>query len=286
MDKISNDNKKLSLSKVDENELYAKMSIVIDDILSKSPEIMSREDVRLELLCLKDHIHIVNNRIEDVDSKTDYFNKTNNVRKLYSREDDEIDSPTLYDTFGIPSGVPFERVRKIFEHNINDKHIMLFGGGQSMMDLLTENKFHPASITNIDPYIKDEVLEKNSRGIYRSIVIGAESTDLMKTIHNEEIPAPDEIWATYSVPLYLENVKDIENLFANVDSLLAKGGSFRVYPIALLNFATEKNDLFSRSDNFNLRQEAWIKSLMVLCKKENYNLEIINNTTMHLQKIF
>ena len=112
-------------------------------------------------------------------------------------------------------------------------------------------------------------------------MLGAESEE----IKNLKIEKADEIWATWSVPMYLETAKDIENLFENIDYLLALNGVLRIHPLYLLDFKKDGHEMFDRAEKFEIRKSAWIKAVSNLLKTDRYNMYIMNNSTMFLQKI-
>lgn len=157
----------------------------------------------------------------------------------------------------------------------------MLGGGDSINDLILDSDIKPSMVVNIDSFIKFEDKNKNDRKNYKSIVLGAESQEI-KTL---EVEKADEIWATWSVPIYLETAKDIEDLFKNIDHLLAVNGIVRIHPLYLLDFKREGHEMFDRAEKFDVRKNAWIKSVSDLLRTERYNMYIMNNSTMFLQKI-
>jgi hypothetical protein len=135
------------------------------------------------------------------------------------------------------------------ERFINGKNIWLLGGGDSVQDLLTDRSLTPASVVNIDPYIGYESVGKNPNGIYRSEGIDASNFVAIEKMRTErDIPLADEMWALYSVPVYLETPGQIEGLFKTITQNLAKEGVCRIFPLELqeTNFEACKQELLNQ----------------------------------------
>jgi hypothetical protein len=110
------------------------------------------------------------------------------------------------------------------EFNPNDKKILLVGGGNSPIftDLLGRG-YWPKSVTNVDPYASPQ-------------------NDSTQILHLEDFleyhifpDSFDEIWALYSLPFWLDDVKKTDTFLAHALLGLAPKGSFRIYPIPLQN---------------------------------------------------
>lgn len=258
-------------------EMFARAILLLD----KPRERMSVKELRRQLFLMKDGVYTITNRIQGPKNKIDYFAKTNRDRLLYTAEPNG--SIMINDLFGIPRGYEFEDIKPLFEKRINGKNIYLLGGGNSVMDFLTEKKFTPKQVINIDPYLTEESIDKNVRNIYQSIPLPAESDLLIPELKNRSLPKADEIWATYSVPCYLETGEAIRSLFKNIDALLAENGIARIGSIDLANFSWESEEVFS-ADSWSVREKALIDSMQGLVQTGNYNLDIIDGT-LHLQKI-
>ncbi len=114
------------------------------------------------------------------------------------------------------------------EFNPNGKRILLIGGGSSpiLTDLLKLG-FCPDSVTNVDPY----ALPQN---------------DSRQTLQRENFlkykisyDSYDEIWALFSLPFWLDDIKQTYTLLANALLGLAPNGNFRIYPVLLENHGDE-----------------------------------------------
>jgi hypothetical protein len=126
------------------------------------------------------------------------------------------------------ANIPHERTLKEYiaylfydeEFNPNNKRILLVGGGNSpIFTDLFELGYWPRSVTNVDPY----ALPQN---------------DFSQVLHKEDflkyrIPNDffDEIWALYSLPFWLDDIKQTDLFLANALLGLAPNGNFRIYPI-------------------------------------------------------
>jgi hypothetical protein len=114
------------------------------------------------------------------------------------------------------------------EFNPNGKRILLIGGGSSpiLTDLL-ELGFWPKSVTNVDPYASPQNDSRQE----------LQSEDFLKY----KIPYDfyDEIWALFSLPFWLDDIKQTDWFLANALLGLAPNGNFRIYPIPLGNQSDE-----------------------------------------------
>jgi len=110
------------------------------------------------------------------------------------------------------------------EFNPNGKRILLVGGGNSpIFTDLVGLGYWPRSVTNVDPY----ALPQN---------------DSTQMLHREDFveyniyyDSFDEIWALYSLPFWLDDVKKTDKFLANALLGLAPNGNFRIYPVPLEN---------------------------------------------------
>jgi hypothetical protein len=110
------------------------------------------------------------------------------------------------------------------EFNPNGKRILLIGGGSSpiLTDLLNLG-FLPESVTNVDPYAlpQDDLRQMLQRENFLE--------------HRISYNSYDEIWALFSLPFWLDDVKQTDMLLAKALLGLAPNGNFRIYPIPLEN---------------------------------------------------
>jgi hypothetical protein len=276
------ENEKTEKRKIPWGEINPEMYARAFQLLNKPRDRMPAKELLREVTVLKNSIHTITNRIDNSDDKIDYFSKTNRGRDFFKAQKGGFEI-LMNELFGLPRIYNFKTFKPLLENRINDKIIYLLGGGDSMMDLLTSKKLTPKAVINIDPYLTQESIKKNSRQLYTSIPISAESTTLTSELEKQSIPKADEIWATYSVPVYLETKETIHSLFKNIDTLLAKNGTARIYPLALANFYNESEKVF-KPDSFTEREDAVIEVVKGLIKTDRYNLDIISGV-MHLQKM-
>ncbi len=291
LEKVSSDVIIDSISFVNEDNGKEKLEIkwqeaepfVFDQIktlLHKIPEQMPAIELQQELRNLKSAIRPMVNPIEEEITDRDQYFKATITDRDFSKEHENKAYPIMRNLFDMRV-LNEDHKQVLLKELIHEKNIILLGGGDSINDLIRESELKPASVVNIDPFLNSEDVDKNSRKNYRSIVTRAEDVDLGK----KNIQKAHEIWATWSVPLYLENAKDIEQLFNNIDELLLPGGIFRVYPLYILDFQRTGHEAFDKADSFEERRDAWINSVVKLLLTKRYNLTIINHCMMHLQKL-
>jgi hypothetical protein len=108
------------------------------------------------------------------------------------------------------------------EFNPNGKRILLIGGGSSpiLTDLL-ELGSCPKSVTNVDPYA---LPQNDSRQVLQK-------EDFIK--FKISYDSYDEIWALYSLPFWIDDIKQTYTFLANALLGLAPNGNFRIHPIPL-----------------------------------------------------
>jgi hypothetical protein len=206
------------------------------------------------------------------DKKREYYFNTNQVREFFSvgRKFDAYSYASMM--FGLPENfINTEEGKDYLHSQLDDKTIFLFGGGDSIKDLLKSEEFKPKKVINFDPYLKEETFDKNPNGIYESQMISASDKKIREMTENNELPKADEVWATYSVPFYLDSPEDIKELIENMTSVLNEGGNARISPIAVQNI--EKDD-----ENFETRKQALLDSLKTLLDSPDYNVTVFNDT--------
>ncbi len=137
-----------------------------------------------------------------------------------------------------------EATRVFAKQLLNDKKIVLFGGGRSRLaEEFKEKGIVPASIINIDPFV-----ENIEEGADTVISLDATAENFIEKMSDQGIESADEIWAEYSAPAYLEDPKEIQQLMQNIDGLLAEGGSARIWPIQVGGNGND-NDLLERKNS-------------------------------------
>jgi hypothetical protein len=208
----------------------------------------------------------------DVNKKVDYYNNTNQIRDFLShgRKRDAFSYASMM--FGLPENfINTEEGKEYLRHQVDNKNIFLFGGGDSIKDLLKSTEFKPKKVINFDPFIKKETIDKNPNGIYESLMISASDKKIVEMLNKNEIPKADEVWATYSVPYYLDSSEDIKELITNMLSVLNEGGNARISPISVQS--KEEG-----GENFETRKQAFINSIKELLDSQDYNVTIFNDT--------
>lgn len=154
-----------------------------------------------------------------------------------------------------------EETRALAQKMIDDKKIVLLGGGRSALGQeLANHNIHPESISNIDPFVENPALDAD-----RVIAVSASNEALAEKLPEGCVGTVDEVWAEYSVPAYLQNENEIRQLIKNIDTLLIPGGVARVWPIMVGGAATGDS---------GSRKEALYESVRELVEKEGYNLVI------------
>ncbi len=114
------------------------------------------------------------------------------------------------------------------EFNPNGKRILLIGGGSSpiLTDLLKLG-FWPKSVMNVDPYA---LPQNDSRQML-------ERENFLK--YKISYDSYDEIWALFSLPFWLDDIKQTNILLAKALLGLAPNGNLRIHPVPLENQGDE-----------------------------------------------
>ncbi len=172
-------------------------------------------------------------------------------------------------------------IQEKLKHELENKNILVLGGGNSLVDLCSSQAIKPKKIIDIDPFRVAESVEKGVNGNYQSFAYGAEDVDLTEKLSSFGVF--DEIWALYSVPHYLRTKEDIQNLFHNIGQLLAVGGTARIYPLTI-----NTDDLYEVLKNsgektfkeaVKERVDAVIDSVMGLVQK-GFSVEIMKGVLL------
>lgn len=217
----------------------------------------------------------------DHQSKTnhqDYYNNTNTERDFLNRSSWRPDADSYaYMMFGLPTVFANTPEGHEYLRNFVDgKRIFLFGGGDSVKDLLLSKEFHPSSVVNFDPYLKYETANKNLRGMYRSEGMSATDPAIREMAENGDLQKADEIWASYSVPYYLNTSQEIENLIDNIVSALADGGNARICPVSV---QTKEGE-----DNFESRKKALLDAVEKITHRDDINITVFG-ATLKIHKV-
>lgn len=174
--------------------------------------------------------------------------------------------------FGLPeSFVNTTEGREYVHRLIDGKTIFLFGGGDSVVDLLKDERLRPKKVINFDPFLKEESFDKNPNDIYESMTISATDEKVRQMVNNTSLPKADEVWATYSVPFYVDSSDEIRSLIKNMATILEDGGNARISPI------TVQEDVRG-DETFESRKQALLTSIDELINSPDYNVSMFNDT--------
>jgi hypothetical protein len=212
-------------------------------------------------------------------SKIDLFKQTANRRRFVGPTD------SLYKPLFKIYDQENPEIKKYLKEHIDDKVIVLFGGGNSAKDLISGTDFNPKALINIDPYVvEDSWDESNKKEKYTSIKLPSESKELSDMIQKNEIPQADEVWATYSVPMYLESEEKIFDTFKNMDAVLKNGGMIRITPLYLHVFGESLVAENFKEDSPERRWWAFSKSVRDFVESGKYSASI-SGDTLFLKKL-
>jgi hypothetical protein len=162
-----------------------------------------------------------------------YFNNTNQERSFFPtnfKKDNVSYADSLFQV-----SVITEESKEYLKKKLNNKKICLLGGGKSVQDLSKSDFIKPKEIINIDPFVDEESIDRNINNNYKSFNLRADDENLLEKLKDEKIEQFDEIWASFSVPFYNTKKEEIDNLFKNIDSLLAENGNCRIVPLSTQN---------------------------------------------------
>lgn len=172
------------------------------------------------------------------------FDKTERNRKFFEMQSGKKRSnkrETYWNTLFFPYNT--EATRAFAKKILDDKTIVLLGGGRSQLKKeLQGNNIFPKEIVNVDPFV-----ENPAEGSDPIIPLSASDENFIEKMKDNGITKADEILAEYSVPAYLEDPREIRQLFQNIDELLAEGGSARIWPIQI-NGKGENEDQVKRKN--------------------------------------
>lgn len=155
-----------------------------------------------------------------------------------------------------------EATRDFAKKILDDKKIVLLGGGRSKLgEELRSNNIVPREIVNVDPFV-----ENPEPGSDTVIPLSATAENFSEEMSARGIDGADEIWAEYSVPAYLKDPKEIQQLFENIDKILAEGGSARIWPLQVHKSGEDADRLE--------RKKALVESLENLNATNKYDFSL------------
>lgn len=198
-----------------------------------------------------------------------------NTERSFFGTSKNMDTPYVQSLFLI--GGSYEAVKEYVYYKINGKKVSLLGGGNSIADLLSDENIHPSVVINIDPYITSEKSDKEKSYPYVSLPIKAEDSGaVISAMQERQIDGFDEVWASYSVPYYLENPDEIKNLFTTIKSMLLEGGTARIVPLKIKDNGT--------NDGVN----ELINQVKIILDSPEYNAYFVNHPlggTLFIKKL-
>ncbi len=204
-----------------------------------------------------------NPQLQDSEFNSNNFDTTQRNRKFFEIQPGQGDAKreTYWNTLFFQYNT--EATKVLAKKILDDKEIILLGGGRSKLKKeLQENNINPAFVLNIDPFVENP--EQDADEV---ISLNACDQDLIKSLEQSGINPVDEIWAEYSVPAYLNNTKEIKQLFVNIDSLLKNGGTARIWPLAVGSRGV--ND-----EEFNACKDGLTESIKNIASSGNYEISL------------
>lgn len=167
---------------------------------------------------------------------------------------------TYWNTLFFPYNT--EATRRLAKEQLNDKTIVLLGGGRSKLKKeFSAHGIAPKDIINVDPFVEN--VEEDADTV---ISLSASDSSFLEKMRGSGIGKVDEIWAEYSVPAYLEDPQDIKQLIHNIDGLLQEGGTARIWPLEVGGRGEESEK--------NARKDALQQSIQEIIKTEGYQVTL------------
>lgn len=260
------------------------------NISEAMPELESRLDIEATL---RNEVFPIKPEYIVEDSQGDYFSSLYHARGflepqgvMYEKDGRNVSINPVYSHFTYAKALFFTEknipeAQEKLKHELENKNILVLGGGNSLVDLCSSQTIKPKKIVDIDPFRVAESIEKGANGNYQSFAYGAEDVDLAEKL--SPFGVFDEIWALYSVPHYLRTKEDIQNLFHNIEQLLAVGGTARIHPLTIniddLYEASKKSGGKVFKEAVKERVDAIIDSIMDL-EQKGFSIEIVKGTLL------
>lgn len=164
------------------------------------------------------------------------FSKIGAHRGLFSplqRDGRIVASPLSTRLFGIDPHKNYGALHQF----IDNKRIMLPGGGTSLQDMTVQDEHDPDALLpdtllNVDPYTPDA--DRRRARYYAHLKLDPTSENFLNDLRAAGYGKFDEIWASSSVPHYCTTAGEIETFFTNMYEALDANGTLRIYPLAFL----------------------------------------------------
>lgn len=194
------------------------------------------QESALIALCMSIGTHSFHELTDSTQLQTETaFDKTTRNRKLFQLQ--PAAGPAKRESYCSTLFLPVntEATRALVKELVQDKTVVVLGGGHArLLEEMHQNDITPRAVINVEPFVKDPVPDADP-----VLPNSADDPDLIQALHQLGIESADEIWAEYSVPAYLIDPKAIQQLFINIDSLLADGGTARIWPTVVAGGGTE-----------------------------------------------
>jgi hypothetical protein len=205
------------------------------------------------------------------------FEHTNQNRSFFGKTRRLDNIPYCQSLFCV--GSESTEAVEYIKDNIENKNVALLGGGYSAEDLIIRGRtILPKSVVNIDPYIRDEKVEKGNSYPYISIPIRVDDTEILQQeLQARDLGPFDEMWASFSVPYYLNTPEELEGMFETITNNLAEGGIARIFPLSI----GEDQDSMDTYEEFLLQ----IKNLMYSPDFNIYTTHGAMGTTLYIRKL-
>jgi hypothetical protein len=207
------------------------------------------------------------------DAEGNDFSSTVTNRGLFTGvwSQGKVREPLALRLFGVDPDENFEALHEF----IDNKKILLVGGGASVQDLTSSDDFTPNLLLNVDPYTPD--VERESTPYYRHLPLDPTSEDFLNDLRIAGYGKFDEIWATYSVPPHCKDAGQIERLFGNLYEILGPDGNIRDYPLAFFMQGLEGLDYLgsrTREECLAPLQTGLLTALNTLANKDDIALSV------------
>lgn len=204
--------------------------------------------------------------LETEESMQETFTKTRSNRYFFNypgcREG-------LIDSLFLINNPATETQEKYLRSLLENKDILLVGGGNSCDDLVSGDNLNIKNIVNIDPFLEDESTNKGEKHKY--FKYSSQDPDLVQKLGSNF----DEIWANYSISIYSRTPEDIKASIKNMVDLLKVGGTIRIFPLAVgYDYSLEKEERMISDSMF----EALAKCIEELDSRDGLNVFYVPKT--------
>ncbi len=180
-------------------------------------------------------------------------------------------------------------VHAYFKEILDGKNVLLLGGGDSVHDLVAGLSQDDVEAINPKRIISTDSMAGFEQVKLEPLVQAVldEGSYVRKQAHaekSEEVAAvlasvglekgADEIWASFSVPYYLETPKQLKGLFTTIRNNLAKGGTARIAPIA---FQVSNDRLMNRPEEVDEMKKTLLDEVSSLSEDPEFNVYVFSS---------